>query len=136
KLQRFDLLEANLKELIRVRPNHAHAYNALGYSFAERNIRLPEAKKLIQHALELAPEDYFIVDSLGWVLYREGDLKGAARQLRRAYNGRPDPEIGAHLGEVLWVMGDRSEADRVWQESLEASPDNETLKKTLERFKR
>jgi tetratricopeptide (TPR) repeat protein len=136
KLQRFDLLEANLKELIRVRPNHAHAYNALGYSFAERNIRLPEAKKLIQHALELAPEDYFIVDSLGWVLYREGDLKGAARQLRRAYNGRPDPEIGAHLGEVLWVMGDRSAADRVWQESLEASPDNETLKKTLERFKR
>ena len=105
KLDRFDVLEANLRKLIEVRPDHAHAYNALGYSFAERNLRLPEARKLIESALEISPEDYFIIDSLGWVLYREGDLKGAAEQLRRAYGGRPDAEIGAHLGEVLWVIG-------------------------------
>ena len=136
KLDRFDLLEANLRKLIQVRPDHAHAYNALGYSLAERNERLPEAKKLIEHALELAPEDYFIVDSLGWVLYRQGDLKGAVRELRRAYGARPDPEIGAHLGEVLWVMGERQQADKVWRESLEAGPDNETLLKTIKRLKR
>jgi tetratricopeptide (TPR) repeat protein len=136
KLERFDVLEANLRRLIEVRPDHAHAYNALGYSFAERNLRLPEARKLIERALEIAPDDYFIMDSLGWVLYREGNLKGAAEQLRRAYDGRPDAEIGAHLGEVLWVMGERAEADRVWQESLKASPENETLQKTIKRLKR
>ena len=136
KLERFDILEANLRKLIQVRPDHAHAYNALGYSFAERNMRLQEARKLIERALELAPEDYFIIDSLGWVLYREGDLKGAAEQLRRAYSGRPDAEIGAHLGEVLWVMGERDEANRVLQESLKSSPDNETLQKTIKRLRR
>jgi tetratricopeptide (TPR) repeat protein len=136
KLERFEVLELHLRKLIEVRPDHAHAYNALGYSFAERNTRLPEARKLIERALELAPDDYFIIDSLGWVLYREGDLKGAAEQLRRAYGGRPDAEIGAHLGEVLWVMGEREEANRIWQESLKASPDNETLQKTITRLKR
>jgi tetratricopeptide (TPR) repeat protein len=136
KLDRFDVLESNLRKLIQVRPDHAHAYNALGYSFAERNMRLPEARKLIERALELAPDDFFIMDSMGWVLYREGDLKGAAEHLRRAYDGRPDAEIGAHLGEVLWVMGEREEAGRVWQESLKASPDNETLQKTIKRLKR
>jgi len=136
KLERFDVLESNLRKLIEVRPDHAHAYNALGYSFAERNLRLPEARKLVERALELAPDDYFILDSLGWVMYREGDLKGAAEQLRRAYSGRPDAEIGAHLGEVLWVMGERDEASRVWQESLKSGPENETLQKTIQRFKR
>jgi tetratricopeptide (TPR) repeat protein len=136
KLERYDVLESNLRKLIQVRPDHAHAYNALGYSFAERNTRLPEARKLIEKALELAPEDYFIVDSLGWVLYREGDLKGAAEQLRRAYVGRPDAEIAAHLGEVLWVMGQRDEADKIWQDSLKASPENETLQKTIKRLKK
>ena len=136
KLERFDVLEANLRKLIQVRPDHAHAYNALGYSLADRNMRLPEARKLVEKALELAPDDFFIMDSLGWVLYREGDLKGAAEQLRRAYVGRPDAEIGAHLGEVLWVMGEREEADRVWQESLKSSPENETLQKTIKRLRR
>ena len=136
KLERFEVLEANLRKLIEVRPDHAHAYNALGYSFAERNMRLPEARKLIEKALELAPEDYFIIDSLGWVLYRQGNLRGAAEQLRRAYNGRPDAEIGAHLGEVLWVLGEREEANRVWQESLKASPENETLQKTIKRLRK
>ena len=134
KLDRFDVLEASLQRLIQLKPDHAHAHNALGYSFADRNLRLPEARKLIEKALELAPEDFFIIDSMGWVLYRLGDLKGAAAQLRRAWGGRPDGEIGAHLGEVLWMLGEREEARRVWQESLKASPDNETLQKTLKRL--
>ena len=136
KVDRFDVLEDNLKKLIQVKPDHAHAYNALGYSLADRNMRLPEARKLIEKALELAPDDYFIVDSLGWVQYREGNLKGAAQTLRRAYDGRPDPEIGAHLGEVLWVMGNRADANRVWEESLKSAPDNETLRQTIERFRK
>ena len=134
KLERFDVLESGLKRLIQLKPDHAHAYNALGYSYAERNLRLPEAKQLIEKALEMAPADFFIIDSLGWVLYRMGDLKGAARELRRAWEGRPDGEIGAHLGEVLWALGDRDEARRIWRESLKASPENDTLQKTLKRF--
>ncbi|MEW6688424.1 MAG: tetratricopeptide repeat protein [Pseudomonadota bacterium] len=134
KLDRYDVLEANLKRLIQVKPDHAHAYNALGYSFAERNLRLAEAKQLIEKALELSPEDFFIIDSMGWVLYRMGDLQGAAAQLRRAWSGRPDGEIGAHLGEVLWQIGEKDEARRVWGEALKASPENETLHKTLKRF--
>jgi tetratricopeptide (TPR) repeat protein len=135
KLEKFDLLESNLRKLIEVRPEHAHAYNALGYSFAERNMRLPEARKLIEKALELAPEDYYILDSMGWVQYREGDLKGAAATLRRAYDGRQDAEIGAHLGEVLWQLGQRDEARRVWQEAQKSAPENETLLKTIKKFR-
>ena len=134
KVERYDVLESNLARLIKLRPDHAHAYNALGYSWAERNIRLPEAKTLIQKALELSPDDFFIIDSMGWVLYRMGDLPGAAAQLRRAWQGRPDGEIGAHLGEVLWQLGERDEARRIWQEALKASPENESLQKTVKRF--
>ncbi|HXZ93444.1 MAG TPA: tetratricopeptide repeat protein [Burkholderiales bacterium] len=136
KLDRFDILEANLRKLIKVKPDYAQAYNALGYSLADRNVRLPEARRLIEKALQLAPDDSFIVDSMGWVLYRQGDLKGAASYLRRAYAGRPDAEIGAHLGEVLWVEGEHEEARRIWNEALEIHPDNETLKKTVKRFVR
>src|SRR5205085_1189445 len=136
KLEKYDVLESNLRKLIEVKPDHAHAYNALGYSFAERNTRLGEARKLVEKALELAPEDYFIIDSFGWVQYREGDLKGAAQTLRRAYDGRPDAEIGAHLGEVLWMQGQLGEANRIWQESLKSAPDNETLLKTIKRLRK
>ncbi|HEY5897003.1 MAG TPA: tetratricopeptide repeat protein [Burkholderiales bacterium] len=136
KLEKYDVLEDNLRKLMEVKPDHAHAYNALGYSFAERNTRLGEARKLIEKALELAPEDYFIMDSLGWVQYREGDLKGAAATLQRAYAARPDAEIGAHLGEVLWMLGERKEANRVWQESLKTAPENETLQKTIKRLRK
>jgi tetratricopeptide (TPR) repeat protein len=136
KLEKYDVLERNLRKLIEVKPDHAHAYNALGYSFADRNLRLGEARKLVEKALELSPEDSFIIDSLGWVQYREGDLKAAAQTLKRAYDSRPDAEIGAHLGEVLWVSGNRSEANRVWQESLKTAPDNETLLKTIKRLKK
>ena len=136
KLEKYDVLEENLRKLIEVRPDHAHAYNALGYSFADRNTRLKEARVLIEKAVQLAPDDYFIQDSLGWVQYREGNLKAASQTLRRAYNGRPDPEIGAHLGEVLWKLGERNEANRIWQESLKTAPDNETLQKTIKRLRR
>ncbi len=121
---------------IKIRPDYAHAYNALGYSLAERNQRLPEAQELIEQALKLAPDDYFIVDSMGWVLYRQGRLSEALDWLRKAYSGRPDPEIAAHFGEVLWVSGNRGEAEKVWKESSDKNPKNDTLQKTIERFRK
>jgi len=135
KLDRVDLLESNLKKLIRLQPDHAHAYNALGYSLAERNVRLPEAQQLIEKALQLAPQDPFIIDSMGWVLYRMGKQKQALEYLRKAYTARPDPEIAAHLGEVLWVAGERSEAEKIWLEATKKAPDNDALNSTIKRFK-
>jgi tetratricopeptide (TPR) repeat protein len=134
KLGRHDVLEANLRKLIRIKPDHAHAYNALGYSFAERNLRLGEAEQLIVKALELAPDDPFIIDSMGWVLFRKGDNAGALTQLQRAYSIRPDPEIAAHLGEVLWTLGRRDEAKRTWQEAAKAHPGNDVLAEVIKRF--
>ena len=136
KIERVDILEGSLRKLIEIRPEHAHAYNALGYSFADRNLRLPEARELIEKALKLAPEDFFIIDSMGWVLYRMGNHRDALGYLRRAFAGRPDAEIAAHLGEVLWVLGERAEAERVWNDANQASPDNETLVNTIKRLKR
>src|SRR5690606_24161735 len=115
KLNRLDVLESSLRKLIRLRPDHPHAYNALGYSFADRNMRLAEARKLIEKAHELAPDDAFILDSMGWVLFRQGDHEQAEQYLRRAHMLRPDPEIAAHLGEVLWVAGRHDEARQIWQ---------------------
>ncbi|HUL93113.1 MAG TPA: tetratricopeptide repeat protein [Burkholderiales bacterium] len=135
KIERVDVLESSLRKLIEIRPEHAHAYNALGYSLADRNQRLPEAQELIEKALKLAPDDSFIIDSMGWVLYRRGQLKDSLAYLRRAYAGRPDPEIAAHLGEVLWALGERSEAERVWGDATKESPDNETLTNTIKRLK-
>jgi tetratricopeptide (TPR) repeat protein len=134
KLGRFDILEQSLRKVIKLQPDHAHAFNALGYSLADRNLRLPEARKLIEKALQLRPDDGFIIDSMGWVTYREGDLKGAESYLRRAYGDQQDAEIAAHLGEVLWVEGKRDEARRIWSEALTKHPENETLRKTVERF--
>ena len=136
KIERVDILEASLRKLIAIRPEHAHAYNALGYSLADRNQRLPEARELIEKALQLAPDDSFIIDSMGWVLFRMGNLKDSLGYLRRAFAGRPDPEIAAHLGEVLWAMGERAEAERVLGEATRESPDNETLVNTIKRLKR
>jgi tetratricopeptide (TPR) repeat protein len=135
KLERVDLLESSLRKLIKLRPDHAHAYNALGYSLADRNVRLDEAKELIEQALKLAPDDSFIIDSLGWVLYRQGKREEALKELQRAYAGRQDPEIAAHLGEVLWVLGRRSEAQKVWDEALQKTPSNDVLLKTVQRLK-
>ena len=135
KLGHLDLLEANLKKLIGLQPEHAHAYNALGYSLADRNLRLPEAQGLIEKALQLSPEDPFIIDSMGWVLYRMGKSKQALEYLRKAYAVRPDPEIAAHLGEVLWVAGERQEAEKIWLEASKKTPGNDALNSTIKRFK-
>jgi len=134
KLGRFDDMERLLRELIAVRPDHQHAYNALGYSLADRNLRLDEARTLILRALELAPGDASITDSLGWVEYRMGNIKEALRLLDEAYRKRPDPEIAAHLGEVLWQLGQRDRARAVWKEGLLLNAANETLRETLKRF--
>ena len=135
KLEYLDLLELNLRKLISLQPDHAHAYNALGYSFADRNLRLPEAQSLLEKALQLAPEDPFIIDSMGWLLYRTGNNKQALEYLRKAYTARPDAEIAAHLGEVLWVSGERSEAEKIWLEAAKKTPGNDALNSTIKRFK-
>jgi tetratricopeptide (TPR) repeat protein len=134
KVNRLDILEANLKQLIKLRPDHAHAYNALGYTLADRNQRIEEAHRLIETALKLSPEDPFIQDSMGWVLYRMGRGKEGLDYLQRAFKQRPDPEIAAHLGEVLWVLDQRDEAKKIWAESLKAHPANEVLQGTVKRF--
>jgi len=124
-----------LRKVMEIKPDHHHAYNALGYSLAERNLRLPEAKSLIQKALELSPGEPFITDSLGWVEYRLGNRGEALRLLRGAYQSRPDPEIAAHLGEVLWVMGQHDEARRVWREARNRDSANDVLRETLARLR-
>ncbi|HXF65110.1 MAG TPA: tetratricopeptide repeat protein [Burkholderiales bacterium] len=134
KVDRLDILESNLRKLIELRPDHAHAYNALGYTFADRNQRIEEAYRLIETALKLAPEDPFIQDSMGWVLYRMGRGKEGLEYLQRAFAQRQDPEIAAHLGEVLWVLGHHDQAKKVWAEALKDHPDNEVLQATVKRF--
>jgi tetratricopeptide (TPR) repeat protein len=134
KVDRLDVLETNLRKLIELRPDHAHAYNALGYTLADRTDRLKEAYELIDRALKLAPEDPFIQDSMGWVLYRLGRTEEARQYLEKAFKRRPDPEIAAHLGEVLWSEGRRDEAQRVWRTTLEQNPGNESLQAVIKKF--
>lgn len=134
RVDRLAVMEKSLRRLIELRPDNAHAYNALGYTFADRNMRLDEAQALIEKALQLAPDDPHIIDSLGWVLYRKGRLDEALVQLRRAWEIRPEAEIGVHLGEVLWKLGRGEEARRIWREAKSLEPDNETLKQTLARL--
>ena len=135
KLNLLADMERLLRRVIEIKPDYAAAYNALGYSLAERNVRLPEAKQLIQKALEFTPTDPFIRDSLGWVEFRLGNLQEAARILGDAYKDRPDPEIAAHLGEVLWSLQQRDRALTVWREGHMMNPDNETLQETLQRLR-
>jgi len=135
KLNRMDEMERLLQRVITLKAESPHAYNALGYSLADRGQRLPEARKLIQRALELAPGDPFITDSLGWVEFRMGNGAEAIRLLRQAYTARPDVEIAAHLGEVLWAGGQKDEARRVWREALARDAANEVLRETLSRLR-
>jgi tetratricopeptide (TPR) repeat protein len=135
RLDKLDVMEGHLRQLIKLRPDYAHAYNALGYTFADRNIRLQEARELIERALELAPEDGYILDSMGWVYFRLGDLARAREYLERAYKLKPEAEVAAHLGEVMWAQGEREAARRLWREYRKKEPDNETLKATLARLK-
>ena len=135
QLDRVELMESLLRRAIKLRPDDAHLYNALGYSLADRNLRLKEAHALIARALELAPDDAYILDSMGWVYFRLGDLATARAYLERAWRGRPHAEIGAHLGETLWALGEREAARAIWREAKQLEPDNETLQSTLRRLK-
>jgi predicted Zn-dependent protease len=130
----YDTMEAQLRKLIGSQPDNPQAYNALGYSLADRGVRLQEADKLIQKASSLAPDDAFIMDSVGWVKYRLGDTTDALKLLRKAYDMQPNAEIGAHLGEVLWKTGAQDQARDAWREARKLEPDNDTLLKTLKRF--
>ncbi|MDP3142154.1 MAG: tetratricopeptide repeat protein, partial [Methylotenera sp.] len=107
----------------------------LGYSFADRNIKLNEAIQLIEKALSLSPNDHYMLDSLGWAHYRKGNLDKAIKYLQQAYKTNPDPEIAAHLGEVLWQKGKHDEAKKIWGDALIADPANEVLIKTTNKFK-
>jgi len=135
KIGQLDAMEAQLRRVMALKPDHAHAYNALGYSLADRNLRLAEAKTLIERALQLTPGDPFITDSLGWVEFRLGNRDEALRLLRQAYKARPDAEIGAHLGEVLWAMGQQDEARRIWAEAGSRDAGNDVLRETQVRLK-
>lgn len=134
RLDKVALVEERLRQVIALQPENAHAYNALGYTFAERNMRLDEARELVARALALLPDDAFIIDSMGWVLYRQGDLAGALMQLQKAYGLRQDPEIAAHMGEVLWGLGRQDEARRVLREAARKDPDNEALAAAVKKF--
>ena len=135
KINRIDEMERLFRKVIAVKPDHHHAYNALGYSLADRGLRLPEAKQLIEKAVSMAPDDAYIQDSLGWVEFKMGNTAKALEILRSAFEKRPDAEIAAHLGEVLWVNGARDQALKIWREGLLLASDNETLQGTLQRLR-
>ncbi len=134
KMDRLDLLEADLRRVIELQPDNAQALNALGYTLADRTDRYQEAHELILRALQLKPGDFYILDSMGWVLYRLGHLDEAIGYLQRARAIRNDPEVSAHLGEVLWVKGERQAARKVWESALELSPEDSRLQLLMKRF--
>jgi tetratricopeptide (TPR) repeat protein len=135
RVDRLDVLESDLRQVIKMKPDYAHAYNALGYTLAEKTDRLAEAKALIEKAYKLSPDDPFILDSLGWVHYRLGNIGEALKHLQAAYTARSDPEIAAHLGEVLWKVGQRDEAQKIWRTALAQNPDHETLITVMQKFR-
>lgn len=134
KMDRMELLERDLRRILEENPDHVQALNALGYTLADRTDRLKEAHSLIKQALELRPNDFYILDSMGWVLYRMGRLDQAEEYLRKALELRNDPEVAAHLGEVLWVKGDRQAAQEIWETALKQTPDDERLLDVIKRF--
>jgi tetratricopeptide (TPR) repeat protein len=134
KIGKPDVFEQFMRKLIKIKPDNAQAYNALGYGLLERNERIPEAMQLVEKALQLAPDDAAIMDSVGWGYYRSGKLDESVTMLRRAYAGNANPEIAAHLGEVLWVRGDKAEARKIWQDSLKENSGNEQLQAVIKKF--
>ena len=134
KMDRLDILEKDLLRIITREPNHAQALNALGYTLADRTDRYQEAYEYIKRALAISPKDFFILDSMGWVLYRMGRLDEAKDYLRQAMELRPDPEIAAHLVEVLWVAGQEEEAKKVWETALQTTPGDSRLLDVIERL--
>lgn len=134
KVDRLDLLESDLKRILEQDPDNAHALNALGYTLADRTQRYQEALEYIQRAYELSPEEPAILDSMGWVHYRLGDLDSALKFLRQAFEAEPDAEIAAHLGEVLWVSGAKDEARQIWDQGRQDDPENRVLVETMNRL--
>ncbi len=135
RLGKLDMHESDLRKVLRKDPKNAHALNALGYTLADRTTRYKESLELLQQALALKPDDPFIMDSMGWVQYRLGHHQEAVKYLKSALEKRPDAEIAAHLGEVLWVIGDKAGAESVWSRALKATPDNEVLIGVIKKFK-
>ena len=135
RVQKFDVMEAELRKVIAQKPDFAAAYNALGYSFADRNVKLNEAVSLIEKGLAITPNDHYMLDSLGWAHFRKGNLDKAINYLQQAYKASQDPEIAAHLGEALWLKGQHAEAKKIWSEALISNPDNELLIATTNKFK-
>jgi tetratricopeptide (TPR) repeat protein len=134
RIDRLDILIADLKAILAKQPKHAHALNALGYTLADRTDRYDEALGYIEQAIKLLPDDPAILDSMGWVQYRLGNYAEAVRYLTRAYDLNNDGEIAAHLGEVLWVKGEQGRARKVWKKGLKQSPDDRALKEVMKRF--
>jgi tetratricopeptide (TPR) repeat protein len=134
KIGKFDEMETLLRQVLLLKPDYHAAYNALGYSLADRKIRLAEARQLITKALEFAPEDPYIIDSLAWVEFRSGNSAEALRLLQKAFKARPDAEIAAHMGEVLWVQGEAAQAKTIWNQGKSLNPANETLLETIQRL--
>lgn len=134
KLGKAELFEQTLRKLLQLDPDHAQAYNALGYSFLEHNVRVEEGMRLVEKAYQLEPGDAAITDSVGWGYYRLGKLDKSAEFLRRAFALNPDPEIAAHLGEVLWVQGSKDEARKILQDTLKAHPDSEVLRAQIKKI--
>ncbi len=137
--ERLDLIghaEEHLKRLVELKPDDAQALNALGYTLVDRTARIEEGYALIEKAHRLAPDDPFILDSMGWAMFRMGRLEEAERYLKRAFAERPDAEIAAHLGEVLWKKGEHDSAREVWRVQLQATPDNPLLLETMRRLAR
>jgi len=135
KVGRIDVMEKTLRDILRKNPNDVNSLNALGYSLADRNVKLPEAFLLISKAHQLSPKDGFILDSLGWVNFRLGKNELALEQLRQAFAIKPEADIAAHIGEVLWVMNRQAEAEEMWRQGQKLDANNPTLKETLKRLK-
>ncbi|MGE5450883.1 MAG: tetratricopeptide repeat protein [Acidobacteriota bacterium] len=135
KLKQFDKMESLLRKVMDLNPDDPNAYNALGYSLADRNIRLDESRPLLEKALALRPADPFITDSLAWLEYRLGKPADAIQLLQQALAARPDAEIAAHLGEILWTTGQQEEARKVLKEALKRDPGNEIIKSVVSRLR-
>jgi tetratricopeptide (TPR) repeat protein len=134
KLGKTEIFEQTLRKLLQLAPSHAQAYNALGYSYLERNVHIEEGMKLVEKAYQIEPDDAAITDSVGWGYYRLGKLDKSAEYLQRAFLSNPDPEIAAHLGEVLWAQGKKEEAKKILLESMKANPENDALRMVVKKF--
>jgi len=134
ELNQHQASEADLRKVLKLKPDNVAALNALGYTLVDRNIRLDEASVLLEKAHKLSPNDAPILDSLGWLEYRLGNLAKAKKRLREAFDILKDHEIAAHLGEILWLVGEQSEAKAIWNEGLKLKPDSQILKDTMQRL--